>query len=263
MKLFLCPNGYTGEQARQAIHCVSVLEQNGHACALFPGESDSLYGDGSHAAFPPAESDLIVSLGGDGAVLRAAQTAISCEKPLIGINSGRLGFLCAMEYAPLAGFSENLSRCVPSRRSLLCLQGCGGVRYALNDVVVAKQNFGSTVDLGIWIDDKHAFHLRGDGVILATPTGSTGYSYSAGGPILDSDAGAILLTPICPHSVGCSVTVLNDHRRIRVSERDAAANVYADGVLVGPISSSIDIRKAEKSLCLYTPACRSGKEGLF
>lgn len=247
----------------QARHCVSVLEQDGHVCALSSADSESLYQDRSYAGFSPADSDMIVSLGGDGAVLRAAQTAISCEKPLIGINSGRLGYLCAMEYAALAGFSENLSRCVPSRRSLLCLQSPAGVRYALNDVVAAKQNFGSTADLTVWIDEKCAFRYRGDGIILATPTGSTGYSYSAGGPILDSDSRSILLTPICPHSSSGSVTVLSDRRRIRISERDAAANIYVDGVLAGPINDGVDVRKAEKTLCLYTPARGAGKEGLF
>ena len=247
----------------QARHCVSVLEQDGHVCALSSADSESLYQDRSYAGFSPADSDMIVSLGGDGAVLRAAQTAISCDKPLIGINSGRLGYLCAMDYQALPRFSEALSCCLPSRRSLLCLQEHGHVRYALNDVVVAKQNFGSTADLTVWIDEECAFHFRSDGIILATPTGSTGYSYSAGGPILDTASRSILLTPICPHGSGGSVTVLSDRHRVRVTERDAAANIYVDGTLIGPINGSVNIRKAAKTLCLYASASGPGKEGLF
>ncbi|MBR4192812.1 MAG: NAD(+)/NADH kinase [Oscillospiraceae bacterium] len=254
MKIFLCPNGFTEQQAEQARHCVSLLEACGHSCAVSLEDSRRLYHTESRSLFGPAESHLIVSLGGDGAVLRAAQIALSCGKALLGVNSGRLGFLCAMDYRGLSRFSESFSSCRLSYRSLLTLQMKGKRLLALNDVVIAKENFGQTVELSVRIRKTDELHLRGDGLILATPTGSTGYSLSAGGPILDSESRAILLTPICPHGSDAHCLVLQDTCSIRISGQNGNAQIFADGRYVGRLSHEISLRKAEKKLLLYEKA---------
>ena len=172
MKLFLAPNIFTETQVSQAVECVSILKGSGHKCALSSENSVKLFGDSRSALFSPQESDMIVSLGGDGAVLRAAQTAIEFKKPLLGINNGRLGYLCALNYSELDRFNVLLPELKHSERQLLKLRYHGVERLALNDVIIGKQNFGETVDLDINVSGSAPLRLRGDGIIIATPTGS-------------------------------------------------------------------------------------------
>ncbi len=253
MKLFLCPNGFTGEQAEQAAECISALEKyGGHKCALSFTDSHRLTDDDRYARFSPAESDMIVSLGGDGSVLRAAQTAIIYEKPLIGINSGRLGYLCVMNLFEAVRFNELLPKCVCSKRSLLEFTYDSDTHYALNDVVIAKKNFGETVDLSVCIDDEDVIRVRGDGLIIATPTGSTAYNLSSGGPMLDPDTPSIVLTPICPHASHAHPIVLGDKRTVTVKERDKFAQVYADGSHIGSLFSDVTVRRSRRTLSLYS-----------
>ncbi len=237
----------------QAINCISALEKyGGHKCALSSFDSHRLLGDGRHAIFHPAESDMIVSLGGDGSVLRAAQTAILYEKPLIGINSGRLGYLCAMNFDEAPHFDELLTECVCSERSLLEFTYNSDTHYALNDVVIAKKNFGETVDLSVCIDGEDMMQVRGDGLIIATPTGSTAYNLSSGGPILDPDMPSIVLTPICPHTSHVHPIVLSEKRTVKVKERNRFAQVYADGSHIGGLCSEVTVRRSQRALCLYS-----------
>ncbi|MBQ3076714.1 MAG: NAD(+)/NADH kinase [Clostridia bacterium] len=251
MRLFLCPNRFTDQQAEQAVRCLHHLEQGGgHEVALSEADSLRLFGDTRYMKFDPAGSDLLVSLGGDGAVLRAARVAMTSGKPLLGINSGRLGYLCAMDYEELLRFNALLGECTPSVRTILELRQGDTCCQALNDVIIGKSNFGSTVDLTVGIDGEEAMEVRGDGLIIATPTGSTAYNLSAGGPTLDPETPSLVLTPICPHSRHASPLVISDRRTITVQERDNNAQVYVDGVHLGKIQPDLTVRKDEKPVTL-------------
>ena len=252
MKLFICPNGFTIEQDELAKNCLRTLVSLGHACAV---SERRFYDDFLRLGlteFGPEEADLIVSLGGDGALLRAAQTALSSGKPLIGVNSGRLGYLAAMGYQDLPDFDRILAECIPSERRLIsCTLGEQTVT-ALNDVVVTHIYFGTTVDLRVRLASGNELRSRGDGLIFATPTGSTAYNIAVRGPIVDNDAPVITLTPVNPHSYLKNALVLPDSSVFTVTERSGQANVYADGALMGPLTGAAVIALSEKRLRLYT-----------
>lgn len=264
MKLFLCSNGYTEKQTRQAIACLDMLQNLcGHECAVSPSESQHLFGDLSRAAFPAGESELIVSLGGDGAVLRAAKIAIAAHKPLIGINSGRLGYLCALEFGEIARFNEILPACALSRRLLLEARCGADVHTAVNDIVIAKKSFGEAVDLNVSIGGE-TLRLRGDGLIFATPTGSTAYSYSARGPLVDPEMSAFALTPICPHGTFDHSIVLGCARTVTVSSANDSAVVYADGAPIPGDCKELTISPSSENLALYSSgAVQTGILKLF
>ncbi len=252
MRLFLAPNGYTGRQIEQAERCFQSLTSCGHTCAVSSGDSLRLFGGRGRNAFGPSECDMIISLGGDGSVLRAAQLALRYGKPLLGINSGRLGWLCALRFDEIEDFDSVLAKCRLSRRSVLGFEYSGETIYAVNDVVVGKRSFGGAVDLDITIGKESALHLRGDGLITATPTGSTAYNLSAGGPVLDTAMNAFALTPICPHGCFERSVVIDDSRSVFVSVRNDLAGLYADGRHVGNLDGELILSRAEKMLDLYS-----------
>lgn len=252
MKLFLAPNTFTAEQMDLAKECLRVLESEcGHLCALSSENSFRIFGDGRAARFSPEDCDVIVSLGGDGAVLRASRTAVSCGKRLLGVNGGRLGYLCALEYRDIHRFNALWPVLTCSQRRMLAVFHKDGRSLALNDVIIGKQSFGETVDLDIVVQNRSPRHIRGDGLIVATPTGSTGYNQSAGGPILDAELPTIVITPVCAHGSDPCSRVIADHMEIEVSPRNGSAMMYADGNAIGPLEGPILIRKAEESLSLY------------
>ena len=260
MKLFVCPNQNTPGQIAAARRSIETLERRlGAQCALSGADSRAVFGSASRASLPPEACDLIVSIGGDGAVLRAAQTALAADRPLLGINGGRLGYLCALDLADVGSLTgEALARWPISPRTLLAFRHGGRERLALNDVVIAKRSFGATVELLIRFDGQADMSLRGDGVILATPTGSTAYNLSAGGPILMPDAPCFALTPICAHASQRGARVFSDRSPVTVSiptgRPDAAdACIYADGALLGPLDGPLTVRRAEKTLALLAP----------
>lgn len=164
-------------------------------------------------------SDCIVVLGGDGTLLGVAQKAAVESVPIIGINLGRLGFLTDIEKeTALASFEKLITKdyYIEERMMLqaeIISQGCEPVKFiALNDVSVTRDSYSRMLDYSIHINGRYADVYPADGLIVATPTGSTAYSLSAGGPIVDPQANIILVTPICPHTIYS--------RSIIVSERD-------------------------------------------
>lgn len=153
--------------------------------------------------------DVVIAVGGDGTIIHAAKHALEYDRLILGVNTGHLGFLAQAEAQPEA-LRQMTDRLLEGRfgeepRLVLAATVEGGGRsvtgYALNDAVVAKGFACSLVDLGLYCDEKYLDSFRADGVIFATPTGSTAYSMSAGGPIVDPTLDAILMTPICPHQL--------------------------------------------------------------
>jgi len=151
--------------------------------------------------------DVIIAVGGDGTIIHAAKHALDHDKLILGVNAGHLGFLAQAESDDLARMVQRLLNkdYEVEPRFVLCAAIEGGSRsitgYAINDAVVARGFASSLVDLALYCDGKYLDSLRGDGVIFATPTGSTAYSMSAGGPIVDPVLDAILMTPICSHQL--------------------------------------------------------------
>ena len=242
MKIYICSNNYTDVQQKQADECFRILTAQGHECSLSEG--------GDRTPFEAEDCDLIISLGGDGALLKAAGTAIAADRPLLGINSGRLGYLCAMSYEDLEDFSELYEGCGISERSLLSFEHSGKVYHAVNDIIVSKDDFGKTVDLHVEIEGQEEFEVRGDGVIICTPTGSTAYNLSASGPRLDVKAKVFAVTPICAHDKNIYSRVIDDERKIRVSVNHESAKIYCDGGFVCDIDEGASFARSQKTLKL-------------
>lgn len=181
--------------------------------------------------------DLLVILGGDGTLLDVAPFIRGQGAPVLGINTGRLGFLTdapAKEALPavqavLAGRYETDSRLM-LRAEVVRRGRSVSVHQVLNDVVINKSVLARIIELETYVDGKYLCTYKGDGLIIATPTGSTAYSLSAGGPIVEPSVGVMLLSPICPHTLTNRPMVLDDGARVDVALRtDEDVVVTLDG----------------------------------
>lgn len=163
-------------------------------------------GSGTAAAsFAEANrAEAIIALGGDGTLLRATQTAIQWDVPVLGINIGRIGFLVEAELSQLTDTCRRLREddfTIETRMMLDVMLPDGSTRSALNDVVLSRGGYARLIAVKASVKEEMIGRYIADGLIIATPTGSTGYSLSAGGPIVCPEVECILLSPICPHSL--------------------------------------------------------------
>lgn len=221
--------------------------------------------DGKQAAINEAKPDYVVALGGDGTILNVVQAMQHRQVPIIGVNLGKLGYL--------AGFNENefesqLDRiltdpdCI-SRRMLLdvLLVDAGGSTWrgiALNDCVLRVGDPYRTVGLSVSIDDHPVTTIIGDGLIIATPTGSTAHNMACGGPIVQPDVSAIVMTPLCPHSLTHRPIVVAPDVRVKVDVRKTSAGVAVvlDGQVVRPVPGGASLlvhRSAEQVQLVMNP----------
>jgi NAD+ kinase len=200
------------------------------------------------------QADLVIVLGGDGTFLSIARQAVEAQVPVVGFNLGTLGFLTAMKKESLAeGLGHILGdQAVLSYRKLLQVEFRGQVTTALNDVVINKGTIARIVKLLLTIDGDTVAEVKGDGIILATPTGSTAYSISAGGPIISPEVNGIVITPICPHSLTFRPLVVPDDAAVSVRLLTPHMDTYLtiDGQTALPIhyEESIDVRIYPKRL---------------
>ncbi len=171
-----------------------------------------------------AKAQLLVVLGGDGTLLSVVRRHYAWGLPILGINLGKLGFLTEIELKDMFSGMERVLRGEYSVQERMLLR-VGVLRKgqlvrdlrALNEVVVSKGAFSRMLELGINIDGQSLEPLPADGIIVATPTGSTAYSLSAGGPIVDPDISVLLLTPICPHSLQSRPMVISPASTLQIS----------------------------------------------
>ena len=184
-------------------------------------------------------SDLIFVLGGDGTILSAARTGAKYGKPMVGINIGHLGFLSSVELHNLSKVKDRiLSREyeIDERMMLSAKVVRGGQTQfeteALNDVVIARGSFSRLVDMKAYVDQSFLCEYPSDGIVVATPTGSTAYALSAGGPVVAPDMSAFVVVPICPHVLNARSMVLPPNGSLRLVIRydeSGGASVTADG----------------------------------
>jgi len=195
-------------------------------------------------------ADCVITLGGDGTFLRAARLMTQYEKPILGINMGRLGFLTEIELSEL---EESLKKLIKGyyileNRMMLDAKVVreGQVvshMIGLNDIVISKGPLARLINLNIFVQDEFVTNYKADGVIFATPTGSTAYSLSAGGPIVYPGLEVIILTPICPHTLRARPLVLPSDNRMRVvlSTQQADSMITVDGQNGFPLLNSDEI----------------------
>lgn len=186
------------------------------------------------ACFLPFEdalnlSDIVVAIGGDGTLIHAAKHALLADKPLFSINAGRLGFLSSLEQSEL-NLLERLidgSYTVENRMILDCVfkSKTEEKRFtAMNDVTVTNGALSKIIELDVFSSESKVISYRADGIILSTPTGSTAYSLSAGGPVIEPSVSCIALTPICPHSLFSRTIIFDENREIIVRPSELNEN---------------------------------------
>jgi NAD+ kinase len=185
----------------------------------------------------PYKVDAIIAFGGDGTILNVARRRGLHQKPVLGVNMGRLGYLAEFSETEMeTGVAALLEdRAYISERMMIQAKISSGkdcqTLLALNDVVVSSTLMGRTGEVAVAIDDQPLTTLVGDGIIVATPTGSTAYSMSAGGPILSPELHSLVLTPICPHVLANRPLVIGDGECITLTatERSGPMRLAADG----------------------------------
>jgi len=185
------------------------------------------------------QADVVVAMGGDGTILRAAAWVQNQGTPILGVNLGRLGFLAGAEPSELEDGIDRLlaeDYTVESRMALIAQVGDQRV-FALNEVVVERAVSARMVQVKTWVDDANVSSFWGNGLILSTPTGSTSYSLSTGGPIVHPDMDALILTPVCPHSLTLRPLVIPSDQTVAVQVSAVHSEIIwsADGRTVGEI----------------------------
>jgi NAD+ kinase len=178
-----------------------------------------------------AEADLLVAIGGDGTVLKAARMIEGTQIPLMGINLGGLGFLTATTLGGARDLLEKILRGdyrVEERLLLTVTLRRSGrdlfTHVALNDVVVAMGSLCRLITLETYIDDEYLVTYNSDGLVVSSPTGSTAYSLSAGGPLVTPDTDAIIVAPICPHMLTNRPLIIPSNKRVRIVISPRARN---------------------------------------
>ncbi|MBR2040781.1 MAG: NAD(+)/NADH kinase [Oscillospiraceae bacterium] len=192
-----------------------------------------------------SEVDIVFIVGGDGTILRAAKHAVMFDKPIIGINAGRLGFLSDIEAESISMLEKLFKEgCPIEKRTVLEVESGEKSTLAINDVFISKNRPGKTAELFVECNGHEVCRYRADGIVLSTPDGSTAYSMSAGGPVLDTNLNAIIMTPVCPHSlISCSV-VFSPEKLITVGSSFSGGEKELDIVVDGEIAFTM--KKDEK-----------------
>jgi NAD+ kinase len=211
----------------------------------------------------PRKTDLIIVVGGDGSLLNAAHIAMEHDIPIIGVHRGRLGFLTDIHPTKLEQIGEIIDGDFKSEKRFLLhatlqQQKRTITDYALNDVVLMPGDAPQMIEFEIYINDDFVCRQRADGLIIATPTGSTAYALSAGGPILKPGLHAVTIVPMCPHTLSSRPIVVNSESKIELiitQNNKNVVNVSCDGIQHIPVNGGdrILIEQHSKHLNLIHP----------
>lgn len=263
-KVILTPNPYRDKNFHTVRTAMQILKESGMEVRLcLPFDVDKAFELPKDLIFSRLDkelpqADMIICFGGDGTILHMAKAATRYDLPILGVNIGTMGFMAELESSELKELSRlatndfsvdrrmMLDVTVQRERDIIFHELC------LNDVVVTKGAVARIVHLSVACDGVEVMECGGDGLIVATPTGSTAYSLSAGGPIVEPEAHSILLTPICAHDMVSRCFVASDKRIITVElTRNARRNAFL----------SVDGGKALKlNMGDITKVCKSQKE---
>ena len=258
MTVFLFPNKTKDTGLSVTCSAVRLLRDFGAHILMEPEYSEWI---GPDAAYLPvgegiAAADVVITVGGDGTLLRAANECLRDGKPVLGIILGRSGFLATCEVPDMAAKLKRLTagEYRLEQRSLLRAESnTGWQATALNDVVLYSRSRQHPMDYAVYCDGIFVGGFRSDGVIVATPTGSTAYSLSAGGPILDVTASVFVMTAICPHGGQTAPLVFSSERHLKVlsapgNRDDVMASADSQSSCVLAAGDWADIYTAEQKL---------------
>lgn len=256
MKVAVIPN-YQTTDSKETVEQVRAALNERHIDFCIPQDK----------AFPPrdmeacmADCDVVLALGGDGTILHCAKRAATVGKPVLGINSGRLGFMAGLERNELDQLDRLLTgEYTVEHRMLLDVTVCsaGGEVHgcALNEAVVSRGALSRMMEVQVENHGKPVAAYEADGVIVATPTGSTAYSLSAGGPMVDPSIRCVLLTPICSHSLHARPYILGDDAEVTLKTNhrpDVSVFVTVDGEEAIPVPEDgvVRIKRSQTEVAL-------------
>lgn len=271
---FIIANRYKDKELKLTGEIEAYIRKKGGACFSYAASGENAKEAAPEQNQIPEETECVIVLGGDGTLIRAASKLSPCSLPLIGVNLGRLGYLCELEEGNVFSAVDRLMEdvCVTEERMMLTGYGikqCGETAsgLALNDVVIHRTGALSVVSLIVSVNGGYLNTFHADGIIIATPTGSTGYNMSAGGPIVDPKAEMLLITPINAHNLNSKSIVIGADDEVMVeigkrrSECDETVEVSFDGdnrerLFVG---DRFVIKRAEAT----TKICKLSKESFL
>ena len=233
-RVILTPNPYRDSGFKTVLAAQKILQDAGMETRIcLPFEVDKSFVLPRDIRFSRLDrelnwADLVICFGGDGTILHMAKAATRHRIPILGVNIGTMGFIAELESSEL----QDLARIAKGEYSIdsrmmldvIIRRGQDVVFHdlALNDVAVTKGAVARIIHLNVCCDGVQALDFGGDGLLVSTPTGSTAYSLSAGGPIMEPDARSILLTPICAHDIVSKCIVTSDRRTITISMSPSA-----------------------------------------
>lgn len=275
--IVLCPNPFRDTNLKTTLFARDILMSSGFEtaiCPVFGREEQAIPSDVDIIDWETAtaKAAMFIVIGGDGTILQAARCTDHVDKPMLGINLGTKGFMSVLE-------PEEIELIVPaangeyhdSRRMMLVAEvyrnnECVFSDTGLNDVVI--HGMGDCIKLTAWCDNDRVMSYSGDGIIVATPTGSTGYSMSAGGPIVEPEAKNFILSPICAHVMGAKNFVLGPNRIIRVKTEklhDRRAFISVDGAKGIELMNNdiLTVRQSERTLNLIHLGTKSFYDSTF
>jgi Predicted sugar kinase len=279
MKVILAPNPYrdwnlkTVREAAQILNSVGVETVVCLPFSLSPNSRLDLPKDVQlfdlETELPRA--DLLICFGGDGTILHAAKRANQYNKPVLGVNVGSVGFMADVEHTDLAALKKIIQPDALHMESRMMIEAKvlrgGRVVFedlALNDTVVTKGAIARVIDVSVTSNGQEITTFSGDGIVVATPTGSTAYSLSAGGPIIEPTAHSIVLTPICAHALWAKAFVFDSNRELVITlptRTNKIAYLSVDGGQAFKLTSvdRVILRRAE----CYTKFARLGKRNFY
>ena len=212
----------------------------------------------AYAEFP-TDAELIIVIGGDGSVIDASQLAVKYDIPILGVNLGHLGYLAEIEPDSLCMFDKLFKNeySIEEKMLLSATKIKDGTptelsdRYAVNDVIISHESYLGVADFTLVTSENETVKYRADGIIFATPAGSTAYSLSAGGPVVDHGINSILVTPICPHSFFNRSIIFNENSSLLVKNTGSSIlKISIDGRFFAVLESGEEciVSKSSKSL---------------
>lgn len=270
MKIAIFGQYYQNNTAEIVTKVVSFLEANSISIAFERSFLTTLqeknivvndYASFSNYTELDADFEALISIGGDGTILKAATFIRDKNIPIIGINAGRLGFLATVQYENIASFLHKVIQkdYIISKRSLLSVRtnpvydNFKDLDFALNEVTVARKDTTSMITIDTSLNNEYLTSYWADGLIISTPTGSTGYSLSCGGPVLTPEVASFVVTPMAPHNLNARPLVITDDTEItlKVSGREEQFLISLDSRIAAVSKdTTVFIKKAPFTLSI-------------
>lgn len=222
----------------------------------------------------PSNTDAAIAFGGDGTIIRAARDLYGTNIPILGINKGHVGFLSEIDekdmedaFRKLRAGEYSIEKRLTEKGSIISPSGDVRTEFAVNDFVISRNGHSRLISVSVTVNDKNFVEYFGDGITVATPTGSTGYSMSAGGPIVVPEAGAILVTPICSHTRFNGSLVVSEKDVVKITIGRGTKPLETEAVFIPDGTNEIPLHENDcihiTGAGIYVPMIRLSGKGFF